>query len=221
MENQKRNFAIMFLLDDDIIEFPDVRLADDDGLLAIGGDLSLERLKLAYSLGIFPWYSEGEPILWYSPHKRFVLFPQEIKISKSMQQLIRQQHYSIQWNTDFEKIITHCRQQPRKGQAGTWITDEMTTAYIALHQAGIAKSVGVYFGSELVGGLYGVETGKIFCGESMFSLLPNTSKMALIYLCQQKKYSLIDCQIYTNHLASLGAKKIDRTSYNEYLQYKS
>lgn len=209
------------------IEFPPVHMARHDGLLAIGGDLSAERLKLAYKSGIFPWYNQGEPIIWYSPDPRMVLFPKNLKISKSMQQVIRKNEFRITFNTNFEGVISNCKTIDRNGEFGTWITDEMQTAYINLHKLGLAKSVEVWqhFDSaqcekELVGGLYGIDLGSIFCGESMFSKISNTSKLAFIYLVQKlerENYSLIDCQVYNDHLASLGAEEIPRAEFLTYL----
>jgi len=193
--------------------FPNPALADEDGLLAIGGDLSVERLTLAYSLGIFPWYSEDDPILWYSPHQRFVLKPDELRISHSMQQLIKSNRYQIKWNTDFEGVLNNCSVIKRKDQPGTWLHNEMIQAYEKLHKKNIAQSVEVWQEEELVGGLYGVVVNKVFCGESMFSKLPNTSKLALIALCQSGKFDLIDCQVHTRHLESMGAKFISRAEF--------
>ena len=210
----------MFLLGKKI-EFPDVELASPDGILAIGGDLSPERLLLAYGSGIFPWFSEGEPIVWYSPEKRMVLFPQELKISKSMKQLIRKEVYRITWNQNFEDVIEACQASPRKNQDGTWITEEMRLAYIRLHELGHAKSVEVWREDELVGGLYGIDLGRVFCGESMFSRESNTSKLAFIHLVQKlekENYRLIDCQVYTAHLASLGAREILRREFTRLLK---
>ncbi|MGA9271379.1 MAG: leucyl/phenylalanyl-tRNA--protein transferase [Lutimonas sp.] len=209
----------MFLLGKKI-EFPDVELASPDGILAIGGDLSPERLLLAYQRGIFPWFSEGEPIVWYSPEKRMVLFPKELKVSKSMKQLIRKETYRITWNQNFEDVIEACQASPRKDQDGTWITEEMRRAYIRLHELGHAKSVEVWRDEELVGGLYGIDLGHVFCGESMFSRESNTSKLAFINLVQElerENYRLIDCQIYTAHLASLGAREIPRKEFTKLL----
>ena len=209
----------MFLLGKKI-EFPDVELASPDGILAIGGDLSPERLLLAYRNGIFPWYSEGEPIVWYSPEKRMVLFPGELKVSKSMKQLIRRGTYQITWNENFEEVIKACQESPRKDQDGTWITEEMRLAYIRLHEMGHAKSVEVWREEELVGGLYGIDLGHVFCGESMFSREANTSKFAFINLAQRlekENYRLIDCQVYTAHLASLGAREIPRKDFTKLL----
>ncbi|RXP55507.1 leucyl/phenylalanyl-tRNA--protein transferase [Lutibacter sp. HS1-25] len=209
----------MYLLSKALI-FPPVTEADDDGLLAIGGDLSVERLILAYNSGIFPWFNQGEPIIWYSPSQRMVLFPNELKISKSMRQIIRKGTFSITFNRHFKEVISNCKQMYRPGQGGTWITDEMEQAYIELHKKGIAKSVEVWQNNSLVGGLYGIDLGHVFCGESMFSKVSNASKMAFIYLVQKlekENYKLIDCQVYNNHLASLGAKEISRDSFINYL----
>lgn len=199
--------------------FPSVELATSDGLLAIGGDLSVPRLTLAYNSGIFPWFNQGDPIVWYSPDPRMVLFLDELKVSKSMKQLLRKHQYRITFNQSFEKVIEACRQTQRPGQAGTWITSEMKAAYIELHSLGLAKSVEVWREQLLVGGLYGIDLGSVFCGESMFSLESNTSKLALIALTKhlkQQHYKLIDCQVYNKHLASLGAREIPR---NEFLKY--
>ena len=198
--------------------FPYPALADEDGLLAVGGDLTAERLMLAYQNGIFPWYSEGEPILWYSPHDRFVIFPDEVKISHSMKQIIRSGKYEVTWNKDFSEVINQCSQIKRKGQIGTWITQDMIDAYISLHKKGIAHSIEVWDGYKLIGGLYGVEIGSVFCGESMFSLEPNSSKLALIYLCQNKGFKLIDCQLHNTHLESMGGRFIDRKTYMAFLK---
>lgn len=209
----------MYLLSKDLI-FPPVQLADEDGLLAIGGDLSVDRLLLAYKSGIFPWYNEGEPIIWYSPNPRMVLFPANLKVSKSMKQIIKKGEFSITFNQQFSEVISNCKNMYRAGQGGTWITNEMQNAYIELHKKGIAKSVEVWLENELVGGLYGIDLGDIFCGESMFSKVSNASKLAFIYLVQKLKeedYKLIDCQVYNNHLASLGAKEIPREIFLKYL----
>lgn len=189
--------------------------ANQRGILAVGGDLSIERLKLAYRNGIFPWYSEGEPIIWYSPDPRMVLYPEDIRVSKSMRQLMNSQKYRVTFNRAFESVISNCKSidRSRQGEHSTWITKEMREAYIALHHYGIAKSVEVWEGNTLIGGLYGVEVGNVFCGESMFSIESNASKLALIQLVTQKDYALIDCQVYNPHLASLGAKEIDRDAF--------
>lgn len=196
--------------------FPNPSLADEDGLLALGGDLSTERLLLAYKNGIFPWYSEDEPICWYSPHERFVILPSEVKISKSILQVMRSQKFSITLNTAFSDVIASCAKALRKEQDGTWIIPEMQKAYINLHLLGYAHSVEVWQNDELVGGLYGVLIGKVFCGESMFSKVSNTSKLALIWLCQNLDVQLIDCQLHTEHLESMGAKMISRAEFMGY-----
>lgn len=203
---------MIFRLDERLL-FPDPALAEEDGLLAIEGDLSPERLQLAYQNGIFPWYSEDEPILWFAPHQRFVLYPDELRISKSMRQVMRSGKFKITFDQDFADVIKACADAPREGQPGTWITDDMQQAYIRLNQLGIAHSVEVWQDDVLAGGLYGVVVGNVFCGESMFSRASNTSKLALITLCQTGKYQLIDCQVHTGHLESMGAKMIPRDEY--------
>ncbi len=205
-------------LREDTLWFPDTAIADEDGLLAYGGDLSAERLLLAYRQGIFPWYSEESPILWYSPHERFVLLPNEIRITKSMKQILQSGKFEMRKNTAFAEVIRCCAIAERAGQEGTWITNEMQDAYIVLHQKGIAHSYETWFQNELVGGLYGVEIGNVFCGESMFSKASNASKAALVWLAQNFNYDLIDCQVYTEHLESMGAKMISREEYEVYLQ---
>ena len=191
-----------------------MHLAEEDGLLAIGGDLSEERLLLAYRSGIFPWYSAGEPILWHSPDPRFILFPHHLKVSKSMHQWIKKKKHHVTFNHAFKEVIEHCSAIERKDQDGTWIVDEMKEAYISLHEKGVAISVEVWNESnELVGGLYGVLLHHFFAGESMFSKESNCSKWALICLLEQYQLRLIDCQVYTEHLESLGAEMIDRSDY--------
>lgn len=207
---------MIFQLDDELI-FPNPALAEEDGLLAVGADLSPERLILAYQNGIFPWYNEETPILWYSPHERFVLLPEEIKISKSMRQIINSQKFKITFNTAFKEVISACAEMKREGQDGTWITQEMQQAYIKLHELGFAHSIEVWQNKDLVGGLYGVLVNRVFCGESMFSKQSNTSKLALIWLCQNANIQLIDCQIYSEHLEKLGAKLISREEFMHYL----
>ncbi len=202
--------------------FPAVEttLDEPEGLLAAGGDLSTERLVRAYKEGIFPWYSAGEPILWWSPDPRFVLFPEQIKISRSLSKNIRNNHFEIRMDTAFEQVISHCGKQPRKDQPGTWITNEMRQAYIDMHHKGHAHCVECWNGDELVGGLYGMHTGQIFCGESMFSRESNASKIALVYLCQflqHHHFKIIDSQVYTEHLERLGAVMISRNEYIETL----
>ncbi|MCG1037557.1 leucyl/phenylalanyl-tRNA--protein transferase [Polaribacter sargassicola] len=192
------------------IEFPSYEYTTDDGIIALGGDLSEERLIFAYKNGIFPWFSEGEPIVWYCPYKRMVLLPSDIKVSKSMRKIINKQEFTITENKAFKEVIFNCKNIERNDGFGTWITDDMKQAYINLHKIGVAKSIEVWKDGVLVGGLYGVEVNNVFCGESMFSKVSNASKLAFIYLAKNKKYKLIDCQIYNEHLASLGAKEIDR-----------
>ena len=204
---------MIFQLNDNDILFPNPALAEPDGLLAIGGDLSSERLIAAYQKGIFPWFSDDEPICWYSPHERCVIFPQKIFISKTMQQSINRKIFTITSNTVFKEVIKQCAAIKRKEQDGTWITNEMENAYIELHKKGIAKSVEVWQNSELVGGLYGLEINNVFCGESMFSKVSNASKAALIWLCKENNYSLIDCQLQTNHLISMGAEMIPQKDF--------
>ncbi|WP_439695349.1 leucyl/phenylalanyl-tRNA--protein transferase [Mucilaginibacter sp. AW1-7] len=203
---------MIFRLDERLL-FPEPDLAEPDGLLAVGGDLSTQRLLLAYQNGIFPWYSYDSPILWYSPHERFVLYPDELKISKSMRQVLRANRFRITTNTCFADIIKACSAAPREGQDGTWITDDMQAAYINMNAEGYAHSVEVWEQGQLVGGLYGVWVGDVFCGESMFSKASNASKTALIYLCQTNKFKLIDCQVHTSHLESMGARMISREQY--------
>lgn len=210
----------MYILSDKIW-FPPIEFTSPEGILAIGGDLSVKRLLLAYKSGIFPWYNEGEPVIWYSPERRMVLFPEKLKVSKSMQQLIRKKKFQITFNTCFSKVISNCKTINRKDQQGTWITSEMQQAYVKLYKLGKAKSVEVWLDDELVGGLYGIDIGNdVFCGESMFSKVSNTSKIAFIYLVEKLKkenYKLLDCQVYNNHLASLGAEEISRTEFLKYL----
>ena len=203
----------MYWIGEDL-RFPSHEMANEDGVLALGGDLSVKRLVLAYSNGIFPWFNEGEPIVWYSPRKRMVLFPEELKVSKSMKQIIRKAHFRITENNAFKEVIFSCRHIQRRDQLGTWITDDMEDAYIHLHDKGLAKSIEVWYQDKLVGGLYGVDLGNgIFCGESMFSAMSNASKLAFIYLAQKKAYTLIDCQIYNEHLSSMGAREIQRAEF--------
>jgi leucyl/phenylalanyl-tRNA--protein transferase len=203
---------MIFRLDERLL-FPDPALAEPDGLLAVGGDLSVKRLLLAYRQSIFPWYSDDTPILWYSPHERFVLFPEKLKISKSMRQLLRTGKFRVSINECFADVIRACSNAYREGQDGTWITEDMINAYTEMHRLGYAHSVEVWQGNELVGGLYGVAVGRVFCGESMFSRVSNSSKTALIHLCQTHKYRLIDCQMQTDHLASMGAETMSRAEY--------
>ncbi|MFA6277004.1 MAG: leucyl/phenylalanyl-tRNA--protein transferase [Pedobacter sp.] len=204
---------MVFRLLEDALIFPDTALAESDGLLAIGGDLSVERLFLAYQSGIFPWFSEGEPILWYAPHERCVIYPDRIKISKSMRKVLQAEVFEITVNQSFDKVIEYCAKTPRVGQDGTWITNDMQKAYLNLHEKGLVHSVEVWKDKNLVGGLYGVKINKVFCGESMFSLVSNASKVALIHLCTTMGFELIDCQLPNEHLMTLGAEMISREKY--------
>jgi len=209
---------MVFRLPEDEIVFPDPALADPDGLLAVGGDLSMERLLLAYQNGIFPWFSDNDPICWYSPHERCVIYPSEVKVSKSMAKVLKSGLFVVTFNRAFREVIVNCAKVGRKDQPGTWITQEMQNAYIDLHEKGYAKSVEVWKDNVLAGGLYGVEIGDVFCGESMFSLVSNASKTALIWLCQSNKFKLIDCQLPNEHLMSLGAEMISREQYDDLLK---
>ena len=208
---------MVFSLPNDDVVFPNPELADEDGLLAIGGDLSPERLILAYHHGIFPWFSDDDPICWYSPHERCVIYPERIKVSKSMKQVLKNGGFNVTVDECFADVIAKCAKAPRKDQPGTWITAEMQQAYIKLHQLGWAHSVEVWKNNALVGGLYGIAVSDVFCGESMFSLVSNASKVALIFLCQQTNFKLIDCQLPNEHLLSLGAEMVDRETYMEVL----
>lgn len=204
----------IYLLTDELI-FPDPELSEPDGLLAVGGDLSPSRLLLAYEKGIFPWFNPSDPILWWSPDPRGVIYPEDIKVSKSMRNVLNRQDYEVHYDRDFEAVIKNCRSVARK-EPGTWISDDITDAYTELHKIGVAHSVEVYMEDELVGGLYGVSLGKAFFGESMFSFKPNTSKIALIDLSrrlQKLDFKMVDCQLYTEHLGSLGAKKVSRKRF--------
>lgn len=197
------------------LSFPSVHLAEPDGLLAIGGDLSAERLLLAYQNGIFPWY-EGDHILWWCPDPRFVLFPDELKVSKSMQALLKKDEFVFTINNDFAEVIHNCKKTKRQGQAGTWITDEVEKAYTKMHKLGYAHSAETWKDGKLVGGLYGIKLGGVFFGESMFSNESNASKFAFVKFVEQLKsegIELIDCQVYTEHLESLGARMITRENF--------
>lgn len=199
--------------------FPDVSEATEDGLLSIGADLSTDRLVDAYKQGIFPWFSDDEPILWWSPDPRFVLFPEKLKISKSMEQVLRNNDFTITVNKDFEAVIKACSSIKRHDQDETWITSEMIDAYINLHELGYAKSVEVWKADDLVAGLYGVDLNNgVFCGESMFTKQSNASKVGFITFIKSTDYKLIDCQVYTKHLESLGAEDISRTQFLQYLK---
>ncbi len=209
-----------FWLDQINTPFPDVKLAliEPNGLIAIGGDLSAERLLNAYSNGIFPWYGKGEPILWYSPNPRMVITPDKFHLSKSLNKIIQSSRFSVNLDSAFHEIITQCRSVKRQGQSGTWIDDAMVKAYCDLHEAGYTHSYEVYENDELVGGLYGVALGGVFFGESMFSLVNNASKVAFAYLLQNSDYRLIDCQVENKHLQSLGAFKIPRDLFIQQLK---
>tara|TARA_R110002050_G_scaffold300621_3_gene471037 strand:+ start:11924 stop:12610 length:687 start_codon:yes stop_codon:yes gene_type:complete len=202
------------------IVFPETHWASSEGVLAIGGDLSVPRLLLAYKQGIFPWYNEGSEILWWTPNPRFVLFTNELKISKSMKQVMRSSKFRVTYDTAFKTVIRHCKTQKRNGQSGTWITDEMEEAYIKLHQLGYAHSVEVHQEDELVAGLYGVSLGRVFYGESMFTHVSNGSKFGFISLVnalKAKGFKMIDSQDYTAHLESLGAREIPREYFEKIL----
>jgi len=212
----------MFLLGSNY-DFPPIELASEEGVIAIGGDLHPQRLLLGYRSGIFPWYNEGEPIVWYSPNPRMVLFPKEIKISKSMRKILKSDTFKVTFNQNFEEVIRHCKTVQRKGQEGTWITDDLEKSMIILHKKGWAKSVEVWQENTLVGGLYGIDLGILFCGESMFNLVSNASKVAYIALAEKlekENYPLIDCQVYNDHLASLGAVEMERDTFKKYLPKK-
>lgn len=212
----------VFWLDDQSLEFPAPELATPEGILAVGGDLSPARLLEAYAGGIFPWFNEGDPILWWSPDPRFVLFPDELVVSKSMRPYFNQKKFQVSFDQDFEGVMRGCQQSNRNGQSGdTWITEDMISAYVQVHKLGYAHSVEVWQEGNLVGGLYGISLGKIFFGESMFARVSNASKFGFITLVQklrEKGFTLIDCQQQTQHLGSLGAKPISRKSFLKYLQ---
>lgn len=204
---------MVYLLDEKELVFPHPSLADEDGLLAVGGDLSIDRLMLAYENGIFPWYNEDSPILWYAPLERFVLSPPKMKISKSLQQVLKTGKFEVTYDRNFPEVIRSCAVISRKDQDGTWIVADMQEAYIELHRAGYAHSIEVWENNLLVGGLYGVQVGKVFCGESMFSKVSNASKIALVFLAKNFGLELIDCQIPSEHLAKLGAEIIAQKNY--------
>ncbi|HEX9059417.1 MAG TPA: leucyl/phenylalanyl-tRNA--protein transferase [Clostridia bacterium] len=202
----------VFMLNKNLV-FPDPELAEEDGLIAIGGDLSIDRLLAAYANGIFPWYMKGEPILWWSPDPRCILFPENIHVSRSMKKFLKKNLYKVTYDKSFDEVIGMCRSL-RENE--TWITNEMTDAYIGLHRAGFAHSVEVWYEEKLVGGLYGVSLGTAFFGESMFSAMENASKVALISLSSRLKaagFKFIDCQVYNGHLESMGAVNIPRIDF--------
>ncbi len=208
----------IYLLDDDEIWFPKPELAEEDGLLAVGGDLSRDRLLLAYMHGIFPWYNPGEQIMWWCPHERYIIRPEKIHISHSMKKFIKKHEISIVWNRDFRDTMHRCRMKREK--EGTWIGDDMEKAYFALHEEGYAESAEAYIDGELAGGLYGVSLGRCFFGESMYSNIENGSKLALIGLAQKMQNLgglMIDCQFHTDHLESMGGEAISYKEYNEIL----
>ena len=201
--------------------FPPVEEASYEGILAVGGDLSVERLLLAYRNGIFPWFHAEEPILWWSPPERMVVMPQLYKASKTLRNLLNRKHFEVTFNRDFESVIRHCQQIERKGQDGTWITEDIIESYTKLHQMGYAKSVEVWLNGELVGGLYGVDLGHVFCGESMFSKVSNASKIAFVTLVHHLKdhnYKLLDCQLHNEYLEQLGAFEISRDTFVKVLK---
>ena len=205
------------------LNFPPTSQANAEGILAIGGDLSSERLLLAYNNGIFPWFEDKQPIIWWAPNPRMVLFLDEIIVSKSMRNILNRNSFKITFNQTFRDVISNCQKIKRQGQNGTWITNDMTEAYCKLNEMGFAKSVEVWQNDELVGGLYGIDLGHIFCGESMFSKVSNASKVAFITLVNQLKtanYKLLDCQVYNEHLESLGCREINRDEFMEILKNK-
>ncbi|GEQ84596.1 leucyl/phenylalanyl-tRNA--protein transferase [Patiriisocius marinistellae] len=211
----------MYLIDN-IFWFPHPSQANEDGILAVGGDLTMERLLLAYNSGIFPWYEDNQPILWWSPDPRMVLLPSEMRITKSLKRTIKKEVFKVTFNTAFPEVIKNCATIKRDGQGGTWITNAMKNAYINLHKNGKAMSIEVWQDDELVGGLYGVDLKdkKVFCGESMFSRVSDASKVGFYYLAQyliEKDYKIIDCQVYNEHLESLGAYEISRKEFLTYL----
>lgn len=210
----------IYHIPEDEIVFPHPSLSNPDGILGIGGDLSIERLLVAYQNGIFPWYGELDPIMWWSPDPRCILFPENIKVRKSMRSYFNQDKYRITFDTHFEEVITACQRIERHGQSGTWIIYEMKEAYIELHKAGYAHSLEVWLDDKLAGGLYGVSLGRMFFGESMFSIGTNASKFALISLAKilkSKGFTLIDCQQDTPHIISMGAENISRQEFLEHL----
>lgn len=211
---------MIYELNPEYMGFPDPEEADSDGLIAVGGDLSPQRLLEAYCCGIFPWYSEGEPLLWWSLDPRMVMFPDEFRYSKSLRRVVRSGRFEVRIDTCFEQVMRSCGRVAREGQDGTWITEEMVQAYVELHRLGFAHSFETFFQGELVGGLYGVSVGDIFCGESMFHTMTDASKVAFVRLvefCKTHNFRLIDAQQETRHLASLGARPIPRRAYLDML----
>ena len=209
-----------FVLTDADTPFPQVELAltDPNGLIGVGGELTTKRLIDAYQQGIFPWYSEGEPVIWYSPNPRMVITPDKLHISKSLQKTLNRQDFEIKVDRNFTQVMSRCRSVVRKDQEGTWIDNEMIKAYSALHLSGLARSIEVFKGDELVGGLYGVSMGRVFFGESMFSLERDASKIAFVHLLKNMDYDLVDCQVENPHLKSLGAFNIERSAFIKLLK---
>lgn len=215
---------LVWLAHDQHSPFPPIENALDDGLLAVGGDLSTQRLLNAYRHGIFPWFNENDPILWWAPDPRMVLFTDEVKISKSLRKTLKKSAMTVTMDTAFNQVMQSCavprHYQTELTDSGTWIHPNMIEAYTQLHQQGCAHSVEVWHNGQLVGGLYGISIGQIFFGESMFSIMRDSSKIALVALCQQLQrwqFPLIDCQIYSEHLASMGARNITRKNFISYL----
>ncbi len=210
-----------FIVPGDDFEFPPVEEADEDGLLLIGGQLSPAKILEAYGKGIFPWYNEAEPVLWWSPDPRFVLFPGELHVSRSMNKIFRQNKFEFRTDTAFEQVISQCRIITREGQDGTWITDEIQSSYTELFKQGYAHSAETWQGNKLAGGMYGIRIGKVFYGESMFSEVTNGSKFAFISYVRQLQLegvALIDCQVYTSHVESMGARSIPRKEFIQLLK---
>ena len=209
----------VFRLTDELV-FPDPALAEDGGLLAVGGDLRPERVLLAYRNGIFPWYSEGRPILWWCPAPRFVLLPDELHVGRSLRKTMRRSPYRITLDTDFVGVIEACAKVPRAGQHGTWITSDVKAAFVDLHRRGVAHSVEAWAGERLVGGLYGLAIGSVFFGESMFADAPDASKVAFVRLVQQLRawgFDLVDCQVHTEHLERFGARHVELEEFQHRL----
>ena len=212
----------MYLVSDELF-FPPVEHSNAEGILAMGGDLKPERLILAYKSGIFPWFNPGEPVIWWSPNPRMVLFLDEFTPSKSMRNILNRNIFEVTFNQNFREVLFNCKSIKREGQDGTWITDDMAEAYSKLHDLAIAKSVEVWQNGILVGGLYGIDLGHVFCGESMFATVSNASKVAFVALVNQLKasnYSLLDCQVYNEHLESLGCREIKRDIFIKILTSK-
>lgn len=214
----------MIILPNKPLYFPHPYHVDEHGILAVGGNVDHETLIMCYTAGIFPWSNPDDPILWWYTHPRMILYPTQIKVSKSMRQLIKKETFRVTMNQDFEAVINQCQQIPRKGQLGTWLHESLKTSVITLHQMGYAHSVEVWEGKELVGGLYGISIGKIFCGESMFAHKSNASKLALIHLAQvleRYDFRLIDCQQETEHLISMGAESVGGGTYLDELRHNA